>query len=135
MKTISVSILISLLIIGCAKVPLTNRKQMNLLPESELIAMSLTSYNEFLSQNPPEPANEANTQLVKNVGSKVSQAVIRYMQQNKFSERVKGYKWEFNLVDSKEVNAWCMPGGKVVVYSGLLPVTKDETGLAFVMGH
>src|SRR5688572_14551192 len=135
MKALTAAIIIIVLGIACSKVPLTNRKQMNLLPESELIAMSLTSYNEFLSQNPPEPASEANTQLVKNVGNKVSQAVIRYMQQNKFSDRVKGYKWEFNLVDSKEVNAWCMPGGKVVVYSGLLPVTKDETGLAFVMGH
>lgn len=128
-------IFILLLVTACSKVPLTNRKQMNLLPESELIAMSLTSYNQFLSENPPEPASDQQAQLVKNVGTKISSAVMRYMQQNGSGDRIKGYKWEFNLVESKEVNAWCMPGGKVVVYSALLPITKDEPGLAFVMGH
>jgi predicted Zn-dependent protease len=121
--------------ISCNEVPLTNRKQMNLLPEKELIAMSLTSYNEFLIKNPPANIHNADVQMVKNVGMKISNAVVNYMQQNKQSERVKGYKWEFSLVNSPEVNAWCMPGGKVVVYSALLPITKDETGLAFVMGH
>jgi predicted Zn-dependent protease len=121
--------------VSCSKVPLTNRKQVNLLPESQLIAMSLTSYNEFLTKNPPVSSNETQARTVKDVGSRISNAVINYMSQNNYSDRVKGYKWEFNLVDSKEVNAWCMPGGKVVVYSGLLPITKDEAGLAFVMGH
>ncbi|MBL0342497.1 MAG: M48 family metallopeptidase [Bacteroidetes bacterium] len=125
----------TILIVACAKVPLTNRKQMNLLPESQLIASSLTTYSEFLASNPVVSGSQANTQLVKSVGSKISNAVIRYMQQNKYADRIKGYQWEFNLVESKEINAWCLPGGKVVVYSGLLPITKDETGLAFVIGH
>jgi len=130
------SIVIFLVMVtGCSKVPLTNRKQMNLIPESELIAMSLTNYNEFLSKNPPVPSTQSDAKLVKQVGGKISASIIRYMQKNGFGERVKGYKWEFNLVNSKEINAWCMPGGKVVVYSGLLPVTQDEAGLAFVMGH
>ena len=97
--------------------------------------MSLTAYGDFLSQNPPASTNDPNALMVKEVGRKISNAVLIYMSQNKLSERVSGYKWEFNLVNSPEANAWCMPGGKVVVYSGLLPVTKDEAGLAFVMGH
>ena len=129
------ALLVLTALVACSKVPLTNRKQMNLLPESQLIAMSLTSYNEFLAQNPPVSASDADSRLVKNTGTKISAAVITYMGQNGFSDRIKGYKWDFNLVNSKELNAWCMPGGKVVVYSGLLPVTKDEAGLAFVMGH
>lgn len=108
---------------------------MNLLPESELIAMGLTTYQEFLGKNPLVSATDPNTNMVKEVGNKISIAVITYMRQNGFKDRVKGYKWEFNLVESKEINAWCLPGGKVVVYSGLLPVTKDEIGLAFVVGH
>ncbi len=128
-------LLLTLLLTACAKVPLTNRKQMNMIPESQLIAMSLTSYNEFLSQNPPVSTNDADARMVKNVGNRIAAAVATFMTQNKMADRVKGYKWEFNLVESKEINAWCMPGGKVVVYSGLLPVTKDEAGLAFVMGH
>ncbi len=108
---------------------------MNLLPEKELIAMSLTAYSDFLKENPPAPASATDAALVKNVGLKISQAVAGYLSKNGLSDRIKDYKWEFNLVNSKEVNAWCMPGGKVVVYSGLLPVTRDEEGLAFVMGH
>jgi len=134
MKNVARFIVI-MLVVSCSKVPLTNRNQLNLLPEKELIAMSLTSYGEFLSKNPPAPAGDSNAQMVKSVGSKISNAVINYMNQNKLQDRVKGFNWEFNLVNSPEVNAWCMPGGKVVVYSGLLPVTKDEAGLAFVMGH
>jgi predicted Zn-dependent protease len=127
---------ICLLIIftSCSKVPITNRKQMNLLPESELVSMSLTEYNTFLKQNPPVTGTPE-ASMVKSVGAKIQNAVITYMNQNKMGNRISGYKWEFNLVNSKDVNAWCMPGGKVVVYSGLLPVTQDETSLAIVMGH
>ncbi|MFM7901088.1 MAG: M48 family metallopeptidase [Bacteroidota bacterium] len=135
MKRKIAAVLLTMLMVACAKVPITNRKQMNLLPESQLIGMSLSGYKEFLDKNPPVSTNDANAALVAKVGSKISSAVNRFMTQNKMADRVKGFKWEFKLVNSKEVNAWCMPGGKVVVYSGLLPVTKDEVGLAFVMGH
>jgi predicted Zn-dependent protease len=123
-----------LLISACAKVPVTNRTQMNLLPESEMIYMSLTSYREFLQKNPPV-SGSSDAAMVKNVGIKIQNAVTQYMRKNKMSDRIKNYKWEYNLVNSNEVNAWCMPGGKVVVYSGILPVTQDEKGLAVVMGH
>jgi len=135
MKQPIIAILLSLLIVACSRVPITNRSQMNLLPESQLIWMSLSGYKEFLDKNPPVAETNADAALVSRVGMKISSAVNRFMIQNKMSDRVKGFKWEFKLVDSKEVNAWCMPGGKVVVYSGLLPVTRDEVGLAFVMGH
>lgn len=125
---------IALVLVSCSEVPITNRKQMNLLPESTLMSMSLSSYQDFLRQNPPVTSG-GDAQMVKNVGARIQSAVINYMNQNKMGSRVNNYKWEFNLVNSNEVNAWCMPGGKVVVYSGLLPVTQDETGLAIVMGH
>lgn len=135
MKSTSVKVLcIVLFLTACTKVPITNRRQMNLLPESELLSMSLTEYNNFLKQNPPVNGTPE-AQMVKNVGAKIQSAVVQYMNQNKMGNRISNYKWEFNLVNSKDVNAWCMPGGKVVVYSGLLPVTQDETGLAIVMGH
>lgn len=126
---------ITLLLISCSKVPITNRKQLNLLPESQMIAMSLTSYRAFLQEHPPVPSSDANAQLVNNVGRKVTASVETYMRQNKMADRINGYKWEFNTVNNKEINAWCMPGGKIVVYTGLLPVTQDEASLAFVMGH
>ena len=130
LKTISLLILLT----ACSKVPISNRKQLNLLPESEMVSMSLTSYQDFLKQNPPVTGTP-DAQMVKNIGAKIQSAVITYLGQNKMGDRVAGYKWEFNLVNSKEVNAWCMPGGKVVVYSGILPLTQDETSLAIVMGH
>lgn len=123
-----------LLFDSCSKVPITNRKQMNLLPESELQSMALAEYQGFLKQN-PAVTGTSDAQMVKNIGAKIQVAVVQYMNQNKLGKRISNYKWEFNLVNSKEVNAWCMPGGKVVVYSGLLPVTQDETSLAIVMGH
>jgi predicted Zn-dependent protease len=122
-------------VVACQKVPITGRKQLTLMPESEMISLSLTSYREFLAKNPPVADSDPNTQLVKNVGRKVSQAVETFMKQKGLSSKLQGYKWEFNLVNNAEVNAWCMSGGKVVVYSGLLPVTQTETALACVMGH
>ena len=107
---------------------------MTLLPESEMISMSLTSYKEFLQQNPPVTGG-ADAAMVKNVGVKIQNAVTQYMRKNKMSDRIRNYKWEYNLVNSKEVNAWCMPGGKVVLYSGILPITQNDQGLAIVMGH
>ncbi len=126
----------TVILMACSKVPITGRKQVNMLPESQLIGMSLTEYNSFLSKNPGVATSDPNAAMVQNVGSKIASAVETYMKGNKdLAERIKGYKWEFNLVNDNAANAWCMPGGKVVVYSGILPYTQDEEGLAFVMGH
>lgn len=119
---------------GCAKVPVTGRSQLSLIPASEMTALSAQQYGEFMKQNPPSK-DAAGTAQVKRVGLRIQQAVETFAKQKGFESRIANYQWEFNLVDSKEVNAWCMPGGKVVVYSGILPVTKDDTGLAVVMGH
>jgi predicted Zn-dependent protease len=127
--------LLSLLFFSCYKVPITGRKQLNMLPESSLMDMSLTNYQSFLNENKVVPTSASNTQMVQRVGEKIADAVKRYMNTNGHSKRIKNFTWEFNLVEDKSINAWCMPGGKVVVYTGLLPVSKTEEGLAVVMGH
>jgi predicted Zn-dependent protease len=123
------------LIVACTKVPITGRKQINMIPETQMIGMSLTSYKEFLTQNPPVASGNADAAMVKRAGEKIAKAVESFMQQNGQSKRLEGYQWEFNLVNDNTVNAWCMPGGKVVVYTGLLAVTQTEAALACVMGH
>lgn len=130
-----VAIGLLVLAVACAKVPITGRKQMNLLPESELMGMSLTSYQDFLKENPPLPGTDQRVQMVKRIGDKLAAAATKYCNDNGAASRVAGFNWEFNVVDDATVNAWCMPGGKVVVYTGILPVTQDEAGLAVVMGH
>jgi len=119
---------------SCSTVPLTGRRQLNLIPESEMLSTSFQQYGDFVKQNKISTDPQAG-QLVRTVGMRIKGAVERYMSQNGLSDRLNGYAWEFNLVESKEVNAWCMPGGKVVVYTGILPVTRDEAGLAVVLGH
>jgi len=118
----------------CSTVPLTGRSQLNLIPAGEMLSMSYQQYDQFLKENSVSK-DAQNIAMVKRVGENIQHAVERYMAQNNLSKRLEGYKWEFNLVESKEVNAWCMPGGKVVVYTGILPLTKDETGLSVVLGH
>jgi predicted Zn-dependent protease len=119
---------------ACSTVPITGRQQLNIVPASQMMTMSFQQYDEFLKTNKLS-ADSKQTAVVKSVGKKIQYAVENYFAQKGMSAELKGYEWEFNLVESKEVNAWCMPGGKVVVYSGILPVTLDETGLAVVMGH
>jgi predicted Zn-dependent protease len=123
-----------LLVAACSVVPITGRKQLKLLPESTLIEMGLTSYNDFLKENELS-TDEANTQMIKKVGNNVSSATNRFLKNNGLANEVSNYKWAFNLVQDKTVNAWCMPGGKIVFYTGILPLTKNEAGAAVVMGH
>ncbi|MBI1288190.1 MAG: M48 family metalloprotease [Flavobacteriales bacterium] len=120
---------------ACTTVPITGRKQMNLLPESQMMSMALTNYNQFLGQNPALPASDQKVQQVKRVGEKIAAAATRYLNAKGASDRVAGFNWQFNVVNSNEVNAWCMPGGKVVFYSAILPICQDEDGIAVVMGH
>lgn len=130
-------IIFSLLLafVACSTVPITGRKQMNLLPESQLVGMALTSYSQFLAQNAALPASNAQAAQVKQVGDRIARAATKYLQTKGAGDRVAGFKWEFNLVQNNEVNAWCMPGGKVVFYTGILPITQNIDGLAVVMGH
>ncbi|MFN8700217.1 MAG: M48 family metallopeptidase [Flavobacteriales bacterium] len=122
-------------LISCTRVPITNRKQVNLLAESEMIGMSLQAYSDFLSQSQVLPASDPRTVMVRTIGNNIKTATEKYLVDHGQSQRVEGFQWEFNVVNDPSVNAWCMPGGKVVVYTGILPVTQDETSLAVVMGH
>jgi predicted Zn-dependent protease len=120
---------------ACNKVPVTGRSQMNLVAEPEMIGMAAAQYSDFLGQTPPLPDSDARVRMVRTVGRKLADAATQYLQDHRASERVAGFTWDFNVVNDNTVNAWCMPGGKVVVYTGILPITQDETGLAVVMGH
>ncbi len=120
--------------ISCSRVPLTGRRQMKLLPSNSLLSMSYTSYGDFLKQNKLS-TNAQQTAMVKNSGNRIKTAVETYMKDHGMLKELDGFKWEFNLVEDPTVNAWCMPGGKVVFYSGILPLCKDEAGVAVVMGH
>ncbi len=107
---------------------------MNLLPESDLISMGLTSYHEFMKENPLS-SDKTNASIVREVGIKIATSVQQFFADNKMQNRLDGYQWEFSLVGSTEANAFCLPGGKVVVYKGLLPYTVDRSGLAVVISH
>ncbi len=124
----------SLLYVACSTVPLTGRKQLNLIPASQMLSMSYQEYGDFLKSNKVS-TDAQGTAMVKRIGGRVQGAVERYFREKGLQSSLSGYQWEFNLIEDKQVNAWCMPGGKVVVYTGILPVTQTETGLAVVMGH
>lgn len=125
-----------MLIIACSKNAVTGRKQLTLLNEGQLQQMALQEYQTFLSQNKVVASTASkDAEMVKRVGTRIAYAITKYYQDQGKGDVLNGYNWEFNLVDDKQVNAWCMPGGKVVVYTGLLPVTQNEAALAVVMGH
>lgn len=133
-KTFVILIAIQIILVACSTVPLTGRKQLNMIPGNEMLAMSFQQYDQFLSENKVS-SNAQQTKMVKRVGHKIQGAVEQYLNDNGHAGLLEGYDWDFNLVEDDQINAWCMPGGKVVVYTGILPVTKNETGLAVVMGH
>jgi predicted Zn-dependent protease len=134
MKKIISIFLLSVLFASCSSVLITGRKQMLLVPESEILAMSIQSYNHFID-SVPLSKDSVNVMLVKKVGFKISQAVESYLRKNKMEAEIANYPWDFNLVQDTTVNAFCMPGGKVVFYEGILPLTQNESGIAVVMGH
>lgn len=131
---IVVSGLVLALLGACATVPVTGRRQISIIPASTMLSMSAEEYGKFLEKNPPSK-DEAGTRLVGTVGLRVQRAVEEFFAEQGIAGRLEGYRWEFHLVENKQANAWCMPGGRVVVYSGILPITRDEAGLAVVLGH
>ena len=136
-KNLLASVILSfvvLLLISCAQVPITGRSQLNLIPDSSLLPMSFQQYSQFLESNTVS-RDTRYSEMVARVGRRIQHGVEQYFREQQMAHRLDGYKWEFHLVDSEEKNAWCMPGGKVVVYRGLLDITRDEAGLAVVMGH
>ena len=119
---------------GCATVPITGRRQLSLVSDTEMNTMAAQEYQKVLSSSRVINSGEQ-AAMVKRVGQRIQQAVEMYFRQQNQQAQLEGYQWEFNLIDDKQENAWCMPGGKVAVYSGILPITQDENGLAVVMGH
>ncbi|WDF57513.1 M48 family metallopeptidase [Flavobacterium sp. KACC 22758] len=122
------------LVMACATNPITGKQNLNFVSNSELFPTSFQQYSTFLSEN-KVITGTADAKRVELVGSKIKAAAEKYLTYLGQSQYLKDYRWEYKLVDNKEVNAWCLPGGKIVVYSGILPVTQDESGLATVMGH
>ncbi len=130
-----VAILILFFVAGCATVPVTGRRQLDLVSSSEINTMSASQYQEVLKKGPLS-TNQEQVAMIKRVGAKIQKAVEQYMAEKGASDQLAGFAWEFNLIqDDKTVNAWCMPGGKVAFYTAILPICKDETGVAVVMGH
>ena len=124
-----------LLLFSCATVPITERRAIHLVSDEEMTTLSLQEYSKVIQESKLSH-NSAEVQMVKNVGSRIARATEELLKEKGMAEDIRTYKWEFNLIDDpKTVNAWCMPGGKVAVYTGILPVTKNEAGLAVVMGH
>lgn len=123
-------------VVACSTNQITGRSQLHLLPESELQSMGAQQYQQFLSQNKVvSPSADRDAEMVRRVGSRLASAVQQYFASKGLQDQLQGYQWEYNLVASNEANAWCMPGGKIVVYTGLLPYTRNEAALAIVLGH
>jgi predicted Zn-dependent protease len=122
------------LLYSCATNPLTGKKTLNFVSNSELFPSSFQEYGTFLKEN-KVISGTVEAKKVETVGMKIKNAAQKYLASLGQTEYLKDYQWEYKLVDSKDVNAWCMPGGKIVVYTGILPITKDDAGLATVMGH
>lgn len=136
MKTIIIVMLsLAFAVTACEKVPLTGRKQLILVPNNDMLSMSFTQYKAFLDTSRVVSTSNSDAEMVSRVGDRIRRAVESYMNSNGYSKRLEGFKWEYHLVQSNQVNAWCMPGGKIVVYSGILPYTQNEAGLATVLGH
>lgn len=121
-------------VFSCATNPFTGKQSLNFVSNSQLFPSSFQQYGTFLKEN-KVIVGTTDAKRVETVGMKIKAAAERWLKANGHSEYLNGYQWEYKLIENKEVNAWCMPGGKIVVYSGILPVTKDDTGLATVMGH
>jgi predicted Zn-dependent protease len=119
---------------ACSSVAVSGRKQLNIISDSEMMAMSVQQYDAVLQESQLSTDTQQ-VEMVQRVGHNIKDAVERYFKQINRSNDLQGYEWEFNLIESEDINAWAMPGGKVAFYTGILPVCKDETGVAVVMGH
>ena len=136
LKVILISV-VAAVFVSCGTtntVPITGRQQTLMVSDGEVLSLSTQQYQEFM-KSAKLSTNQTNTQLVKRVGQNLANAVVNYLNSNGLSADVQNYNWTFNLVQDKQVNAWCMPGGLICVYEGLLPVTQDEASLAIVLGH
>lgn len=121
-------------LVSCSTVPMTGRKQLVAIPASQMLTLSDESYAQVLKESNMS-TNVAYVNMVKKVGEKLTRAVESYLKQNNLESVTEGYKWQYNVIVSEQLNAWCMPGGQIAFYEGIIPVCKDEDGIAVVMGH
>ena len=129
------SAVLLLMLAGCTKVPMTGRRQIKLIPSAQIQALSYSNYSEIMKQG-VHSNNQHYISMVQNSGNRIKAAVETYMKRNKrYARRIRGYQWEFNVLEGDQINAWCMPGGKVAFYTGIMPVCRTELGTAVVMGH
>jgi predicted Zn-dependent protease len=133
--SVCIVLILSFLLAACATVPLTERKSLRLIPASELLSLSDQQYTQVLNESKLS-TDRQKVQMVNRVGKRIASAAEEFLKESQAQEKLKNYQWEFNVIkDDKTANAWCMPGGKVAVYTGILPFTRNETGLAVVLGH
>ncbi|MFD2562275.1 M48 family metallopeptidase [Aquimarina rubra] len=123
-----------LLFLSCATNPFTGKQTLALVPNSQILPMAFQQYNQFLGENKVVKGT-SEAEMVTRVGQRISKASERWLNANGYAGYLKDYKWEYNLVQDKTVNAWCMPGGKIVFYTGIMPIAQSETGVAAIMGH
>ncbi len=136
MKNVFYFFVFTILFTNCTQNLVTGRKQLSLVSEIELQSMAKQQYQAFLSENKVVSSTvNKDAEMVRRVGTRIAAAIKTFYDAQGLPSVLEGYQWEFNLIDSKEANAWCMPGGKVVVYTGLLPITQNEAALAIVLGH
>ncbi|MDE1206594.1 M48 family metallopeptidase [Tenacibaculum larymnensis] len=134
MKKIIALTFLAAFLVECSTVPITGRKRLNFVNDAQILPASFAQYKGFLEENKLS-TNTAKTNEIRRVGKNISTAVDRFMRANGMKAEADAYEWEFNLVEDKTVNAWCLPGGKVVFYTGILPICANEDGIAAVMGH
>lgn len=120
---------------SCKTVPITGRKQLNLVPDFMIRELAFSEYDSVVKNSPTLSLEDPRAQIVDRVGNRIQKAVETYLTENNLNKEIKKFQWEFNTIKDEMINAWCMPGGKVVVYTVLLPVAETEDGLAVVMGH
>jgi len=136
MKKLLGLLLIAISFAECSTVPITGRKRVNFVSDAQILPMSFQQYSGFLTENKSKLiTNTAASNELKTIGKNIAGAVDRFMRTNGMSSEANSYKWEFNLINDNTVNAWCMPGGKVVFYTGIMPICANTDGVAAVMGH
>nr|WP_299383559.1 M48 family metallopeptidase [Allomuricauda sp.] len=134
MKKCILTAAIFLSVVACKVNPFTGKSTLNFYPNSQIFPMAFAQYDQFLNEN-KVVTGTSDAEMITRVGQRISTAAERWLDANGYPGYLKDYKWEYKLVNDETVNAWCMPGGKIVFYTGILPITQTETGVAVVMGH
>lgn len=134
MKKIITTVIVLFVISACKTNPFTGQSTLNFYPNSQVFPMAFAQYDQFLTENAVVD-NTTDAKMITKVGQRISSAAERWLTANGYPGYLKDYKWEYHLVKDSTVNAWCMPGGKIVFYTGILPICQGETGVAVVMGH